>query len=74
MRNAVLEYPLYEFHTTLVVKAGLGDPTHGTFVGDDFHFIADSGWSHLDDHGELNPGEKMSSATIRKIKAADLHW
>ena len=45
----------------------LGDPTHGIFAGHDFYFIANSGWSVLDDHGNPKPGAKMTPATIRKL-------
>lgn len=46
---------------------GLGDPTHGVFVGNDFYFIANSGWSELDDNGKLKPGHQMTAASVRKI-------
>lgn len=46
---------------------GLGDPTHGVFVGNDFYFIANSGWSELDDHGNVKPGHQLTAATIRKL-------
>jgi sugar lactone lactonase YvrE len=45
----------------------LGDPTHGVFVARDFYFIANSGWSVLDDHGTVKPGATMTPATIRKL-------
>ena len=46
---------------------GLGDPTHGVFVGSDFYFISNSGWSELDDHGNVKDGHTMTPATIRKL-------
>ena len=46
----------------------LGDPTHGVFVGDDFYYIANSGWSELDDHGNLKPGSKLTAAHIMRFK------
>jgi hypothetical protein len=46
----------------------LGDPTHGAFVGDDFYYIANSGWSELDDHGNLKPGSKLTAAHIMRFK------
>ena len=46
----------------------LGDPTHGVIVGDDFYFIANSGWNHLDDHGDLIKGEQLTPATILRFK------
>jgi len=46
----------------------LGDPTHGVFVGDDFYYIANSGWSELDDHGDVKPGSKLTPAHIMRFK------
>ncbi len=45
----------------------LGDPTHGVFVGNEFFFIANSGWSQLDDNGRLLAGHKLTEPTIRKL-------
>lgn len=36
----------------------LGDPTHGAVVGNDFCYIANSGWDAIDDRGNMKPGEK----------------
>jgi hypothetical protein len=44
---------------------GLGDPTHGVLVGDDFFFIANSGWDRVQDDGTVKPGE---GAEIRKVR------
>jgi hypothetical protein len=41
-----------------------GDPTHGVIVGDDFYYIANSGWAQLDDHGDVKPGSKLTSPHI----------
>jgi sugar lactone lactonase YvrE len=43
---------------------GLGDPTHGVWVGSDFYFIANSGWDRVQDDGSMKPGE---TAEIRKV-------
>lgn len=43
---------------------GLGDPTHGVLVGNDFYFIANSGWDRVQDDGTMKPGE---AAEIRKV-------
>jgi hypothetical protein len=43
---------------------GRGDPTHGVVVGDDFYYIANSGWNQLDDHGDVKPGSKLTAARI----------
>ena len=37
---------------------GLGDPTHGVLVGNQFYFIANSGW-------DVKPGGTFEAATIR---------
>lgn len=47
----------------------LGDPTHGVFVDSDFYYIANSGWSELDDHGNLKPGSKLTAARIMRFLA-----
>ena len=47
----------------------LGDPTHGFFIGNDFYYIAYSGWSELDDHGDVKAGSKLTSAHIMRFKA-----
>ena len=55
-----------------VVESGtptLGDPTHGVFVGPDFYYIANSGWSELDDHGGVKPGSSLTSARIMRFEA-----
>ena len=50
----------------------LGDPTHGTIVGDSFYYIANSGWDVIDDHGELQPGARLSAARVMRVELADL--
>jgi tetratricopeptide (TPR) repeat protein len=47
--------------------AALGDPTHGVVVGDLFYYIANSGWSGLDDHGDLKPGSKLTPARVMRF-------
>jgi sugar lactone lactonase YvrE len=49
---------------------GLGDPTHGVFIGQDFYFIANSGWDKLDDHGKLKPGAEFTAPEIRRFVAS----
>jgi sugar lactone lactonase YvrE len=46
----------------------LGDPTHGVFVGDSFYYIANSGWSEIDDHGEVKPGSKLTPARVMRFQ------
>jgi len=47
--------------------ATLGDPTHGVIVGGYFYYIANSGWSELDAHGDVNPGSKLTPAHIMRF-------
>jgi hypothetical protein len=46
----------------------LGDPTHGVIVGDDFYYIANSGWSNLDDHGDVKSGSSLTPAHIMRYR------
>lgn len=48
--------------------ATLGDPTHGVIAGDYFFYIANSGWSNLDEHGELKAGSRLSPARIMRFQ------
>jgi sugar lactone lactonase YvrE len=45
----------------------LGEPTHGTLVGDTFYFIANTGWDQYDDDGQKKPGSKPVESTVRKL-------
>lgn len=47
---------------------GLGDPTHGVVAGDQFYFIANSGWDRMADDGSLKPGATFEPATIREMR------
>ncbi len=42
---------------------GLGEPTHGTFVGEDFFYLANTGW---DTYKKPNAPPVVSS--IRRLK------
>jgi hypothetical protein len=46
---------------------GLGAPTHGTLVGRDFFFLANSGWDKLADDGTLKPGAVLTPAEVRRV-------
>jgi len=46
---------------------GLGDPTHGVIVGNEFYFIANSGWSEYDQHGKKKAESAPVESTIRKF-------
>ncbi len=45
----------------------LGDPTHGVIVGDYFYYIANSGWSKLDQHGDVKPGSKLTPVRLMRF-------
>jgi hypothetical protein len=47
---------------------GLGDPTHGVVVGEQFYFIANSGWDHMADDGSVKAGAAFEPATIRQMR------
>lgn len=48
--------------------ATLGDPTHGVVVGDSFYYISNSGWSELDESGNVKPGSKLTPAHIMRFR------
>lgn len=50
----------------------LGDPTHGVVVGDDFYYLANSGWSALDDYGEIKRDTKLSPARMMRVSPSGL--
>lgn len=43
---------------------GLGAPTHGTVVGRDFFFLANSGWDQLADDGSIKAGGALTPAQV----------
>jgi sugar lactone lactonase YvrE len=47
---------------------GLGEPTHGTFDGDDFYFLANSGWNEYDQDGKKKAGSASVESTVRKLR------
>ena len=49
----------------------LGEPTHGTIVGNTFYFIANSGWGEYDDQGKKKTGGVPVESSIRKIVLSD---
>jgi hypothetical protein len=51
--------------------ATLGDPTHGVVVGDWFYYIANSGWNVLDEHGDVNAGERLTPGRVMRYRFAN---
>jgi hypothetical protein len=51
----------------------LGDPTHGVFVGDEFYYIANSGWDVLDEHGNVKAGLKLTAASVMRVPLRSIH-
>lgn len=52
---------------SLIERAStLGDPTHGVFVGDAFYYIANSGWSAIDEHGAETSKPPLTPASIMR--------
>ncbi len=46
--------------------ATLGDPTHGVVIGNNFFYIANSGWDTTEDNGNLKTGAKPSPPRLMK--------
>jgi hypothetical protein len=53
-----------DWHPIESGTAGFGDPTHGVLVGDDFWYIANSGWDRVDSG---QPGAPMSAGAAPRI-------
>jgi hypothetical protein len=51
----------------------LGDPTHGVLVGDDFYYIANSGWDVIDEHGNVKPGSQLTPAFIMQVTLGSIY-
>jgi len=50
--------------------ATLGDPTHGVILGDSFYYVANSGWTEVDDQGEVKAGGKLTPAKLMRFRMA----
>lgn len=46
---------------------GLGEPTHGTLVGDSFYFLTNTGWGEYDDQGRKRPGSAPVESAVRAL-------
>jgi len=49
----------------------LGEPTHGVIIGNEFHFIANTGWDAYDAQGAKKPGTPPTHSTVRKLTIRD---
>ena len=49
---------------------GLGEPTHGTLVGNVFYFLRNSGWNAYDENGRKKPGAPAIRSSVGKISFA----
>ncbi len=47
---------------------GLGEPTHGTLIGDRYLFIANTGWPEYDDNGKKRDGSAPVVSSIYEIE------
>ena len=47
---------------------GLGAPTHGVIVGDQFYFIVNSGWDRMNDDGSVKQGAAFEAPQIRQMR------
>jgi hypothetical protein len=56
----------------IVDKRANGDFTNGTFVGGSFLYIADSGWSSIDEHGVIRPDVQLGKAHIMQYQVVGL--
>jgi hypothetical protein len=53
-----------------ILEAGtpdLGEPTHGTLVGNTFFFVRNSGWNLYDENGKKKPGTPPVQSSVGKI-------
>lgn len=53
---------------------GLGEPTHGTFLGNTFYFLANSGWGGYDGQGKKKPGSEPTASAVWKVDVGNDKW
>jgi hypothetical protein len=63
-----LSHDLKEIEVLEANTPGLGEPTHGVIAGDEFYFIANSGWGEYDDQGRKKAGSAAVESSVRKFK------
>ena len=49
---------------------GLGEPTHGTFRGQEFLYLANTGWGAFDGAGKRKPEVPPVESTVRRLRWA----
>ena len=49
-------------------SAGSSEPTHGVFVGDEFYFIANSGFERIANDGAVKPGVALERGRIQRVR------
>jgi hypothetical protein len=47
---------------------GLGEPSHGIFLGDTFYFLANTGWDAYDDNGKKKREDAPVESQLRRIE------
>jgi hypothetical protein len=65
----IMRFPL-DLNTQEVLEANtpsLGEPTHGALVGNEFYFIANSGWNAWDQQGKKRTGAPAVQSAVYKI-------
>jgi len=65
----IMRFPL-DLQSQEVLEANipaLGEPTHGTIVGNQFYFIAQTGWNTWDALGKKKPGAGAVQSSVRKM-------
>jgi sugar lactone lactonase YvrE len=51
----------------------IGDPTHGVVIGQDFYYIANSGWDAIDEHGNAKPDIKPSAPRVMRVRLSGIY-
>jgi len=67
-----LSLDLYKEEVLEANTPELGDPTHGTLVGDTFYFIANAGWNEYDDQGKKKAGSGPVESSVRKLRLENM--
>ncbi|MEO8577098.1 MAG: hypothetical protein ABI556_10375 [Gemmatimonadales bacterium] len=72
--NRLLKISLGENGTSVVSATvvaqnaeSITEPTHGTFVGSDYYFIANGGYGTFDDNGQIRKGERALPPVVMRL-------